>query len=245
MSTNKHKYEKFWMDDIRELVINNKYMKIFPTGCNLNKIEQLNAITRLCLYLIVGILLFGKKLNINEELVCLPIIVIVLTVIYYNLNINKVNKVNNFKLINTGHETTKLYPSKLTSDVPSKMSPYKSLYTTSYTDNPEISMPDYNSPNFPVEDIGYPPVASNSYDEDISEKDVLQLSNDLFKDTSQLWEKKNIERQFYSQPNNAIPNNQVEFAKWLYENSPSCKNDTTQCLRQTHLRRGDGHLNPY
>ena len=73
--------EKFWMDDLRELYQNNNYLKFFPRY-EMTRTEQLNAITRFCLYFIILIILFDK----NEDWLYLPITVIVLVVILYNIN---------------------------------------------------------------------------------------------------------------------------------------------------------------
>jgi hypothetical protein len=82
--------EKFWMDDIRELYQNNNYLKFVPKY-EMTRTEQLNAITRLCLYFIILILLFDQ----SEEWLYLPITIIVLVVILYN--INKMDKHNQAK----------------------------------------------------------------------------------------------------------------------------------------------------
>ena len=40
-----------------------------------------------------------------------------------------------------------------------------------------------------------------------------------------------LERNFYTMPNTCVPNNQVEFAKSLYDKGPTCKQDTSQCIK--------------
>jgi len=52
----------------------------------------------------------------------------------------------------------------------------------------------------------------------------------LYQNLDDLFDKKHLERQYYTMPNTIIPNNQTEFSKWLYKNEGSCKNDGVRCL---------------
>lgn len=72
--------EKFWLNDIKELISDKKYMKILPKcDGSMTKIEQVNAITRLCMYFIILIFLIDKDSGYN--LVCLPIALITVGVV--------------------------------------------------------------------------------------------------------------------------------------------------------------------
>lgn len=78
------------------------------------------------------------------------------------------------------------------------------------------------------------PVACNANDEDIKDEIKVNFNHELFRDVeSEVWERGNSQRQFYTMPNVAIPNNQTEFANWLYRlpTSAVCKEDTSACLR--------------
>jgi hypothetical protein len=92
--------------------------------------------------------------------------------------------------------------------------------------NPNIN--DYNN--------GVIPVASNVDDDNIKENIRVNFNTDLFRDVDELWEKKNSQRQFYTIPNTSVPNNQIEFAKWLYKIPETCKTDQQNCLRYDPLR---------
>ena len=56
------------------------------------------------------------------------------------------------------------------------------------------------------------------------------LANNLYDDMGDISNKNMFERQFYTTPNNKIPNDQTEFAKWLYDNGPTCKEKTVECI---------------
>jgi hypothetical protein len=78
------------------------------------------------------------------------------------------------------------------------------------------------------------PAACNANDEDIQDEIKVNFNHELFRDVeSEVWERRNSIRQFYTLPNTAIPNNQTEFANWLYRlpTSANCKEDTSACLR--------------
>jgi hypothetical protein len=53
----------------------------------------------------------------------------------------------------------------------------------------------------------------------------------LYQNSNDLFDKKNLERQFYTMPITTIPNNTIEFGKWLYNTSGNCKYDGTRCLQ--------------
>ncbi len=78
------------------------------------------------------------------------------------------------------------------------------------------------------------PVACNAFDEDIKEEIKVNFNHELFRDVEgEVFERANSRRQFYTLPNVAVPNNQTEFANWLYRlpTSANCKEDTSACLR--------------
>jgi hypothetical protein len=83
---------------------------------------------------------------------------------------------------------------------------------------------------------GDPPGACNLDDEDIKDDMRVNFNHDLFRDVDELWEKKNSQRQFYTMPNTSVPNNQTEFANWLYKIPQICKSDNSGCLRYEDLR---------
>ena len=65
---------------------------------------------------------------------------------------------------------------------------------------------------------------------------VKSLHANLFKDVNDVFGKMNSQRQFYTMPNTKIPNAQDDFAKWLYANPKTCKEDQEFCLRYEDIR---------
>ena len=83
---------------------------------------------------------------------------------------------------------------------------------------------------------GDPPEACNVDDELIKEDMKVNFNHELFRDVDELWERKNSQRQFYTTPNTTVPNNQKEFAEWLWKVPKTCKEDQQGCLRWEDLR---------
>jgi len=98
------------------------------------------------------------------------------------------------------------------------------------TDNPFMNN---NITDFGIGDV---PAACNANDEDIQNNIVVNYNHKLFRSVDELWERENSQRQFYTVPNTAVPNNQTEFAKWLYLIPSTCKEDTVNCNRWEDLR---------
>jgi len=70
------------------------------------------------------------------------------------------------------------------------------------------------------------PISCNASDDEIRDDIMVKFNHDLFRDVDELWERANSQRQFYTMPNSSTPNNQVEFAKWLWGQTSNCKSDS-------------------
>ena len=65
-------------------------------------------------------------------------------------------------------------------------------------------------------DLGACDIESSSTKEKIEEN----FNDNLFRDIGDVFSKNASDRQYYTTPNTQIPNNQTEFAHWLYKSSP-------------------------
>jgi hypothetical protein len=98
-------------------------------------------------------------------------------------------------------------------------------------DNPFVNplLSDFNTDAFPY--------AGNADDDELKDKINLTYNKDLFRDLTDVFDIKNAERQFYTVPGGAIPNDQNKFAQWCYNTPSTCKEDTRQCnLIPTDIR---------
>ena len=74
-----------------------------------------------------------------------------------------------------------------------------------------------------------------------------KLSDGLFQDSSDLFNTRNSQRQWYTMPNTESMNKQTEFAKWCHAAPPTCKEGNgLQCANNLHprLNRNSGDAVP-
>lgn len=69
--------ESFWLDDPTEIYKNNNYTRFIPKY-EMTRNQQLNAVTRFCIYMIILILAFNK----GEYILILPIAVLIIAILF-------------------------------------------------------------------------------------------------------------------------------------------------------------------
>jgi hypothetical protein len=69
----------------------------------------------------------------------------------------------------------------------------------------------------------------NADDPEVSNKMQNLYNSSIYRNLSDVWERENSQRMFYTTPIQTIPNNQTDFANWLYKTGPSCKENTEYC----------------
>lgn len=79
------------------------------------------------------------------------------------------------------------------------------------------------------------PQACNVEDDEIKEQIDENFKKDLFMDISDLFEKQNSQRQFYSIPGSSVPDT-IGFANWLYSPEGNCKSNQLKCVSNEDLR---------
>lgn len=192
--------EVFWLTDLT-ILYKNCYI-YFPSP-NYSLITNLNAIIRFfILYSILCFLLY-QKIDVFKPF---ALVIIISFILYYFRDYIKEPFINNEtnETNETNYETN-----------------YETIKRTSTKNNPlmNLNVMDYNSKkNIEID--------KNVKNEEINKN----LNQDLFNDILDVSNKNMFERNFYTTPINTIPNNQTEFAKWLYDKGPTCKEKTTECL---------------
>ena len=114
---------------------------------------------------------------------------------------------------------------------------YKNIIKESFSES--CTKPTYNNPYMNVLPTEYnlkkPPPCKINTEEQI--KDFNQKKNfNLYKNVSDIFEKENFNRHF-TVPTTDYINNQTKFAKWLYSNDTTCKDDLTKCIHKDLRRR--------
>jgi hypothetical protein len=249
----------FWLEDPTVYLKNKNYLKILPDH-NMTKIQQLNSINLLALYALI--ILFILRLS-NQITTVIFVGLIAITIILYfkkynnpepfTISDDKINiesgyyssdddlimgKFRSYKNCNTDlKETTKNFKKPLNEikhlrREPTIFNPYM---------NPILT--DYNNYNNNDDNDSNSVKAINADDDSIHQEPSKTYDLDMFKDLSDIFDKKNAERQFYTVPGGTIPNDQQKFADWCYKTPITCKDDTTQCRVFEDIRYRSGYRN--
>lgn len=277
--------EQFWLDDPTELY---KHFTHFIPQYEMTRNQQLNAVTRFCVYMIIIILLFNR----GEYILVLPISILIIIVLFKKFHtsdfygkdkeLNKVLKIRKdkedyqkmlrkkeydhdadphlktYKEMDAEIEGRKDYiletgiiDSNDVMNIGPKTTPSNALRgdrtSTLYTVDEMIDYrkntcrkptPDnpFMNPATVEFNNGDPPAACNANDDEIKENIKTNFNHNLFTNVDELWERANSQRQFYTMPNTSVPNQQTEFAQFLYSRVPVCKDNQENCLRYDDVR---------
>ena len=232
--------DKFWIENPSILIKN--YTEFIPNR-DMNLFQQMNSLTLFSIYALLLLHLVGLSNNVTNILFIG--IIVILIILYFN-------KYNN-KLMQNG-ERFKVESGYFNSDNALKIGRFysennrnktldKMVYDTSKKNQkilnkkrePTIDNPFMNPilNDFNTENVPYP---VNIDDEVVQDKINLTYNKDLFKDMTDLFDSKNVERQFYTIPGGAIPNDQQKFAEWCYKTPMTCKEDTNNCINFDNMK---------
>lgn len=78
--------------------------------------------------------------------------------------------------------------------------------------------------------------ACRSDDLRIKKKMEKYLSKGTIFGPNDVFDKKHLNRQFYTMPSTTLPNNQTDFARWLYQIPETCKENSNNCVRYEDVR---------
>ena len=209
----------FWFNDISILFNKNYLLEVLPLReYDFNR--KLNAVVRFTIY--YGILLYIFKRDKN--ILCLPFITVVITV-YLHKTSKDDKQDDNFKgLMNTKGGTNlseiDMMIDEINTDVyriPEIDNPMMNQNTFDLYENKK-AIPTYNNPG-------------------VKRKVEETLDSQVFKDSNDLFNRRNSQRQWYTMPNTEAMNKQTEFAKWCYMTPPTCKEGNgLQCANNLHNR---------
>ena len=240
----------FWLDNFEVLYNNNNYLLIIPSNKN-TYVENLNAISRICIYSIIILFLF----QMNIQYYYIPLILLIFVISLYYLWKNDKNKTDFIQKdilpsmtpasnieIESGYidSDNKLHIGKYEKrDKPA----FKPHFTTDQLlkyQNDTCRKPTVNNPFMNPNTVDYnnddQPIACNSDDAEIKDGERTNFNLDLFRDVSDLFDIKNSQRQFFTVPNPSIPNDQTGFANWCYKTPETCKETQVGCLRYEDIR---------
>lgn len=196
--------DPFWFEDPSILYHPDRLTEFFPTG-DMTMYEKMNATLRLSIYLFIIYLLIRR----NIKAIFLPLFIIGITLYIFKY---ENGMIFDFDKILFGINKEEINQEK---------------YCVLPTDNNvfmNVMKTDYGTGKKGHQSCN---VDSSYVKKQIQEK----FSEKLYSDVSDVYSKTGLERQFYSNPNNLIPNDQKKFALYLYGTGSTCKEDTTKCNR--------------
>jgi hypothetical protein len=239
MSKNQTLSDPFWFNDIYILIKKDRLTEFFPTKDQTLE-ERFNALVRLSLY--SSIILFYYHKNYRYLSIFIAALLITYFIYINDINVNDIN-VNDINVndINVNNQNVNNQNVNVSGTKRANIE-RESFETESCTkptlDNPfmNVTMKDYLNEDPKTNAIVDRPKACDISDETIKKSMDDMFNNNLFKDVNDVFGKMNSQRQFYTMPNTQIPNAQDDFAKWLYMNPKTCKEDQNFCLKYEDVR---------
>ena len=223
--------DNFWYNQPSILLDPNRFIDFFPNP-DLSLSEKLNALVRLSFYVsLLLMIFFGNYLYIY-----IFIVVLVFTfLIFKNYKPKQIEEFQDYKSLLNSQKDNSAHLANVqkailenSGEIQTTLGDYQVVQGE--CSNPSITDNKQKSPACKYYDK--PEIASNV------EKD---FGYNLYRDVSDLYNKRNSQRQYYTMPSTTIPNEQTSFAKWLYLSPPTCKEDTIRCVPQSGVPPPNGN----
>lgn len=189
--------EKIWFQDIQNFITLKNYYNFFPSS-EMTFVAQLNALQRFALYFCVVLYVIRQDANVFFFLAFMSIF----TFLLYSIDTK--NKINEKLLMDKLHLQKDSHTGELCYK-PHKNNPFMNILISDYSEMPER------------------PQACNINDPSIKKEVKKMFDTNLYRDTSDIFHKNASDRQWVTNAITTIPNDQGNFAKWLYQTGPSCK----------------------
>lgn len=194
---------KIWFDDISILYDKDHIYDLIPSTQDITSAENLNRIVRLSVIWSLMAVLYTRKIS---YLYIIPVVSF-LTIIMY-----KENNVKEYLKQET--DTDEKLPCREPEESNTQMNPNT---VADYAENKEYGFS----------------AACNVSNKDIKKRRQMLFNKEYYQDINDVFERKNMERQFYTVPASSVPNDQNAFAEALYGGkkfSDTCKTNTKICL---------------
>ena len=208
--------DPLWVNDITILINTDKLVEFFPTS-EMSRSEKLNAITRFSIY--ASIIMFLYNRNTNSFFFA----IITMSVIFL-LNHSNMLKGN----IDNFEKTVETADRENSCVEPTRENPFMNVLLTDYEKNPRRKE------------------ACTSYNnKEVNDAMNNEFNNNLYRDVSNIFNRNNSQRQFYTNPATSIPNKQGDFVNWLYNRPETCKEGNgNRCIANVYPRVEGGSRLP-
>lgn len=171
-----------------------KLFEIYPSE-DLDLDERLNAYLRLSLYAAIVYYAIFQDVKIFS----IVVIVMILTFVYYTTVRENYMQYDMLKARGGGeNEAREHFKGNAACEYPKENNPFMNVLMNEYVDNPE------RNEACDVDNVHVKDLINDKY------------YSETYRDIDDVFDKKSSFRNFYTMPNTTIPNNQEDYAKWLY-----------------------------
>lgn len=232
--------DPFWFDDLSILINSKRLMEFFPNK-KLSQNENLNALTRLGLYLSLAMIFYTKVIK------WINIFIFILLLTYYlysstsQSSLEKTTKKIVEKFDEVDSQPDIALQDKVSSELYSEDTnpdTQKTKCTIPTLDNPFMNMTMKDYLNYDeTGTIVNRPDACDTSEPEIKKQIDDNFKNNLYKDVNDLFGKFNSQRQYYTMPwTGIIPDVNGDFKNWLYKSPKTCKENQDYCLLYEDIR---------
>lgn len=212
----------FWIDNIM-ILFDNKELTSFLPSNNMTLNQKLNSIVRFCLYLSI-LLIFLKR---NYLYFYIFIFSLFITYFIYYFENEKKNDDNKYENENI------FFIEKNNNPIANKF--------VKKNKKKKCIKPTYNNPfmnyNILTDKTNREPACKSYNNYEIQEKIEDDFNVNLYKNIGDVFNKNNSQREYYTMPVTQSSNKQKEFAEWLYNTGPTCKDGNgNQCVKNNSNR---------
>lgn len=254
--------DPIWITDFKILFKTNKLNEFFPTKKQTNE-ERLNSMVRLSLYISVLLSIYHSDTMYSSIFLFFLFFTFVIYK-HHPVKISETNKINLTTAQQVQLETEQAAQKEFGNPSLNNFTPTikKSIGTLNgeqeigietlenevFVENSKsCTKPTIANPfmNFTMADmmtfdengnmVDRPP-ACDARDPDIKSEIETAFNNNLFKDVNDVFGKMNSQRNYFTMPWTKSINDQDAFARWLYLNPATCKENQENCLNYEDLR---------
>jgi hypothetical protein len=231
--------DKLWTQNIDIIFQKDRLYEIYPTDDMTNS-EKLNSLFRLSIYVGVSFaILFSNYLYLYVPLI---MAFIQIGITHYNKSLieNNNNNDNNNNNNNNNIQSTNLIEESEEASLDKIKEKYQNTDDRSRIIGEQSTCvrPSEENPfmNPLIYDSRYRQPACTSYDNNTVKSEIDQFfDNNLFKDSSDIYDNRQSQRQFFTMPYTTFPNDQNGFAMWAYGEPPTCKEGNgIQCVANNY-----------
>lgn len=212
--------DQFWFNDLSIIFDVDRLSEIFPNN-SMTYNEKLNSIFRMCILISIVLMIIRKNYLYFYIIIFAGFFTYLLNI--YNFNSKKENIENLYTQNNNNNNDNSQNDNTTICNIPTHNNPFMNLLISDIKYNPKHK--------------ACPP------NNEIKSKINKYFNYNLYSDVGDVFNNRNSQRQYYTNPSTTLPNDQGRFANWLYKVPTSCKSgDGIACAGLQSPNMGPSNL---